>query len=289
MQGFHESKRMAIEIAPEEAAVSICLPLAPDLRFPGALLSLDNVTFSYNQKEAPVLRDIDLSIHMGSRIRVVGLNGSGKSTLVKLITGVTEPTKGSIIRHLCLRLGYYSQSAIEDLRAAGKSDPSKTALSTLKAQAGDEMDESDMRGLLSSFHLVGNLASHVPIAKLSGGQLVRLALACIVWKHPHLLVLDEVTTNLDFYTVQALSRALRAFNGALFIVSHDRFFIKSVIELDSELLGLDEDNLTNEDEEETDLKQTLYLMKKGKLNLLEHGIQDFEQSLESRVAKLLLS
>jgi len=110
-----------------------------------------------------------------------------------------------------------------------------------------------------------------------------------VWKHPHLLVLDEVTTNLDFYTVQALSRALRAFNGALFIVSHDRFFIKSVIELDSELLGLDEDNLTNEDEEETDLKQTLYLMKKGKLNLLEHGIQDFEQSLESRVAKLLLS
>ncbi|KAH9987849.1 putative ABC transporter [Xylariaceae sp. FL0662B] len=289
MPGYHESRRATIEIPPEEAAVRIFIPLAPDLRFPGALVSLDHVTFSYNPKQAPALRDVSLSIHMGSRVGIVGLNGSGKSTLVKLVTGVTEPTKGTVTRHPRLRLGYYSQSAVEDLRADGMSDLSKTALSTLAAVAGDVMDEDDMRGLLSSFHLIGNIASHVPVAKLSGGQLVRLALACIVSKHPHLLVLDEVTTHLDFYTVQALSRALGEFNGALLIVSHDRFFIKSVIEKKSELLGPDADDPPDEEEEPAELKRTLYLMKKGKLSVLEHGIQDFEQSLQSRVDKLLSS
>lgn len=170
--GFHSSKRAAIEIPPEESAVSITIPLAPDLRFPGALVSLDHVWFSYNPKGASILQDISLSIHMGSRIGIVGLNGSGKSTLVKLVTEVASPTKGTVTRHPRLKLGYYSQLAVEDLRAAGTADPSMTALSTLAAEAAGEMDEADMRGFLASFHLAGNTASHVPVAKLSGGQLV---------------------------------------------------------------------------------------------------------------------
>ncbi|KAK4147276.1 putative ABC ATPase [Dichotomopilus funicola] len=289
MAGFHSSKRAAIDIPPEEAAVSITIPVAPDLRFPGALVSLDHVWFSYGPKEASIIQDVSLSIHMGSRVGIVGLNGSGKSTLIKLVTEVTSPTRGTVARHPRLKLGYYSQLAVEELRAAGMADPSMTALSTLAAEAGDEMDEADMRGFLASFHLAGNTASHVPIAKLSGGQLVRLALARIVWNHPHLLVLDEVTTHLDFYTVQALSRSLRAFNGALLLVSHDRFFVKSVIEGDAELLGSDEEEEEEDEEEQTkaEMKRDLYLMKKGKLTRLANGVRDFEESLESRVDKLL--
>jgi len=109
---------------------------------------------------------------MGSRIGIVGLNGSGKSTLVKLVTEVASPTRGTVTRHPRLKLGYYSQLAVEELRAAGMADPSMTALSTLAAEAAGEMDEADMRGFLASFHLAGNTASHVPVAKLSGGQLV---------------------------------------------------------------------------------------------------------------------
>lgn len=176
--GYHQTKREAIEIPPEEAAVSLQLPLAPDLRFPGPLVSLDQATFHYNpKKDGPVLRDVNLSVYMGSRIGIVGLNGSGKSTLVKLITDVVKPTKGTVTRHPRLRLGYYSQLAVEELRATGKTNPTQTALSTLAAEAGDAMDEGDMRALLGSFHLAGSVASDVPIAKLSGGQLVWISIA----------------------------------------------------------------------------------------------------------------
>ena len=290
MVGYHESKRAAIEIPPEESAVSMSLPLAPDLRFPGALVSLDNVTFSYGggaKNNPPTLRDVGLTVHMGSRIGIVGLNGSGKSTVVKLLTDVIRPTRGTVSRHPRIRLGYYSQFMVEDLRASGTQDPSKTALSTLAAAAGDAMDEGDMRGLLASFHIAGQLASHVPLAKLSGGQLVRVALACIVWDHPHLLVLDEVTTHLDFYTVQALSRALREFNGAIVVASHDRFFVKSVIEASGSLPG--DDSEDSEDEELAELQRSLYVLKQGRLSFLKNGIQGFENGLQARVDKLLAS
>ena len=148
------------------------LPLAPDLRFPGPLVSFDKVTFRYTSKGEPVLNDIDLSIHMGSRVGIVGLNGCGKSTLIKLATDVLKPTKGTMTRHPRLKLGYYSQTAVEELRAIGQADLSKTALSILMAKVGDAMDEGEVRALLGSFQLAGRIASHTPVAKLSGGQLV---------------------------------------------------------------------------------------------------------------------
>jgi ATPase subunit of ABC transporter with duplicated ATPase domains len=118
---------------------------------------------------------------------------------------------------------------------------------------------------------------------------VRLALACIVWNHPHLLVLDEITTHLDFYTVTALSKALRAFNGALLLVTHDRFLLKCVIDGNTELLGMDdEEEFESEDETQVQPQRSLYRLQKGGLVLLDRGIQDFEEDLEKRVAKLAL-
>ena len=107
-----------------------------------------------------------------------------------------------------------------------------------------------------------------------------------MWDHPHLLVLDEITTHLDFYTVVALGKALKAFNGALLLVSHDRFLMKSVIEGDIDLLGLDEEEPESVEEAEVELQRSLYLLKNGDLKRLEHGVQEFEGSLEKRLAKL---
>lgn len=135
-------------------------------------MSFDNVTFAFAPKQAPLLRDINLSIYMGSRVGIVGLNGCGKSTLIKLATDVLKPTKGTLTRHSRLKIGYYSQLAVEELRAAGSADSSKTALSTLVGEVGDAMNEAEVRALLGSFHLTGRVASHTPVAKLSGGQLV---------------------------------------------------------------------------------------------------------------------
>jgi ATPase subunit of ABC transporter with duplicated ATPase domains len=145
------------------------------------LKSIDNVSFRYPRdpktKATPpmVLQDVTLSIHMGDRIGVLGLNGSGKSTLVKLLVGETKPSSGTLTSHPRLKLGYYSQHAVEKLQELGVSDPDLTALALLlKETTPAEVDEGQVRALLATLGLPGRLASDVPIRKLSGGQLVRL-------------------------------------------------------------------------------------------------------------------
>ena len=155
------------------------LPTAPDLRFPGPLVSLENITYKYSPKGNLILQRVDLNIYMGDRIGVVGLNGSGKSTLIKIITDTTKPVGGNVTRHPRIRQGYYSQHAVEDLQAVGRSDFSRTALNLLAADASGEMNEQEMRALLGSFGLQGQTASDVPVAKLSGGQLVMASFSTI--------------------------------------------------------------------------------------------------------------
>lgn len=290
--GYHLTARAEIEVPQDEKGVSILLPPAPDLRFPGPLVSLEKVTFKYptlKKATAPspvVLQDVDLTIHMGDRVGVVGLNGCGKSTLIKLLTDTTKPTKGIVTRHPRLRMGYYSQHAVEDLQNLGHSEPELTALALLTRDVESELDEGEVRGLLGSLGLPGRTASDVPLTKLSGGQLVRLALARLLWKSPQLLVLDEITTHLDFHTVTALTDALGSWNGAILVVSHDRYMIRRVVEGDKD--DEDSDNDDN-DEAEEQRRRTVFLLKGGLLKVLDRGVSGFEQSLEKRVEKLSLS
>ena len=119
---------------------------------------------------------------------------------------------------------------------------------------------------------------------------MRLALARTVWNRPQLLILDEITTHLDFHTVTALATALSTFNGAILLISHDRFFVRTVIEgkrdlehkFDEDFEGLDE-----EDSEETGARRRLvYVIKAGKLNEQQNGVEQFEQNLVKRVQKM---
>jgi ATPase subunit of ABC transporter with duplicated ATPase domains len=174
------------------------------------------------------------------------------------------------------------------LQEKGRADPSLTALALLTKDVEGELNEGEIRGLLGSLGLPGRTASDVPIAKLSGGQLVRLALAMILWKLPQLLVLDEIATHLDFYTVTALSNALSDWNGAIILVSHDRFMIRRVVEGEKPESGEDEDGGGGEDEGEEDetKRREVYLLKGAKLKALPGGVGEFEQSLEKKVQKL---
>ena len=146
--------------------------MAPDLRFPGSLISLENISYKYTPQSNFVLQGVSLNVFMSDRVGIVGPNGCGKSTLIKIVTDTAKPVKGNITRHSRLRLGYYSQHAVEELQAIGSTDLSRTALNILAADAAGEMSEQDMRALLGSFGLQGQTASDVPVAKLSGGQLV---------------------------------------------------------------------------------------------------------------------
>lgn len=295
LAGFHLTSRAEIDVPQDEKGVSILLPNAPDLRFPGPLVSLEKVTFKYptlkkSQQPLPiVLQDIDLTIHMGDRIGVVGLNGCGKSTLIKLLTDTMKPTKGSVTRHPRLRMGYYSQHAVEDLQSLGRANPDLTALSLMTTDVNSELDQGELRGLLGSLGLPGRTASDVPLSKLSGGQLVRLALARILWKCPQLMVLDEITTHLDFHTVTALADALSSWNGAILVVSHDRYLVRRVVEGERDEDGSDEEDEGPPDEEEETRRRTVFLLKAGTTKVLERGVEQFVESLEKRVEKLLNS
>jgi ATPase subunit of ABC transporter with duplicated ATPase domains len=293
LPGYHYTSRDEIEVPPDERGVTIILPEPPELRFPGALISLENVAFRYPSKtrskivQPAVLQDITLSVHAGDRIGILGLNGAGKSTLVKLLVGESRPSSGTMTTHPRLKLGYYSQHAVIALQTIGRSDPTLTALSLLTKEVDGNLDEGDVRGLLGSLGLPGRIASDIPIQKLSGGQVVRCELARILWKKPHCLILDEVTTHLDYETVTAMREALRDWEGAVVLVSHDRWFMRGAIEgmVDEE----DSEEGSVDEGDEVLRRRDVYRIKAGKLTKLENGVTDFEKLMEKRVKKLLLA
>ena len=287
--GFQNTMRAEIEVPADEKGVAMVFPRAQELPFPGSLVSLEKATFRYIDKAkvkipaAAILQGVDLVIHMGDRVGIVGLNGSGKTTLINLLTGVVKPTQGIASRHPRLQLGYYSQLAVEDLQEAGNADRTLTALSLLLEDVKEAFSEPEVRALLGSLGLQSRIASDVPISNLSGGQLVRLALARIIWKCPHLLVLDEISTHLDFYTVSALIEALEDFEGAVVVVSHDRFLVRCAVQGEPQT---DVDQGDSEVQDADERRRVVYSVKGAKLNELAGGVRDFEAGLERRIDKL---
>ncbi|KAF1995343.1 ABC transporter ATP-binding protein uup-1 [Amniculicola lignicola CBS 123094] len=302
LAGYHTSNRAEFDIPDFDPPVKMTFPRQPpDLRFPGALVSLEKVSFAYpGRKRVPVLVDIDLTIHPGARIGLAGLNGSGKTTLVSLIMGSSEdavgglvPTKGTISRHARAKFGRFSQQSVEELTAIASQNPKLTAMSHLMEVTGDEMEEKDARQILGSLRLQGQTVSDVPLALLSGGQKVRLALAKLLWPPPQLLVLDEVTTHLDGDTILGLVNALREYDGALLVVTHDRFFMRTVVEGESPYklapgLQVDEEPEEEEsDEDETGAPAgTVYRMVKGQTKKLDGGMEQYEEIAGRAAAKL---
>lgn len=235
LAGYHLSNRAEIEVPDFDPPALLSFPRQPpDLRFPGALVNLEKVSFAYpGSKKVPILTDIDLTIHPGARIGLAGLNGSGKTTLVSLIMGGGDtegltPTSGTITRHARARIGRFSQQSVEEISATASSNPQLTALRHIMDVGGSEMLEKDARGLLGGLGLHGQTVSDVPLILLSGGQKVRVALAKLLWPPPQLLILDEVTTHLDSDTTLSLVIALKEYDGALLVVTHDRFFMRQV-------------------------------------------------------------
>ena len=106
-------------------------------------------------------------------------------------------------------------------------------------------------------------------------QQVRLAFAQIVWDHPHILVLDEISTHLDFDTIEALKDALVDFDGAVILVSHDRYLLKSLVEEEYS----DEEDEVHEFTTKLPRHSAMYLLQKRKLELLENGISGIEEKL----------
>ena len=177
-----------------------------------------------------------------------------------------------------------------------------TALTALShVMAVTEMSEQDVRGLLGGLGLQGPVVSERSLAALSGGQMVRVAFALVVWRAPHVLVLDEVTTHVDSPTILALAIALRAYEGAIVVVSHDRWFVRVLVEgerlsrvrrvavQDDPGAVEDDDEVSDDDEDDTLRKpgRVFQMTRKGVLKRLEGGMDEYEE-IATRLADKLV-
>ncbi|KZV85529.1 P-loop containing nucleoside triphosphate hydrolase protein [Exidia glandulosa HHB12029] len=292
--GYALTNRAAIEIEDLERDVTLPFPDPEPLRFPGVLISATDVAFRYTPRGPLILQEVDLKVHPGARVALVGRNGEGKSTLVKLLTGGLKPNAGKVEHHSRLRFGFYDQHSVETLSApeCAKRPAVEYFIETLKKERNLDVDEPRARAFLGSFGLGKKATS--PISILSGGQKVRLALALVVFPAPDCLILDEVSTHLDLYTVAALVRALRGFTGAVVLVTHDRHLVRTVIEgkpllPPSEVAPDEDDSEESEDSEEENATKEpgrVYMVAKGKVKLI-NSVDDYVALVERRVRKML--
>jgi ATPase subunit of ABC transporter with duplicated ATPase domains len=159
-----------------------------------------------------VFTGVDLAIDKGSRVVVLGLNGAGKTTLLRLLSGVEDSDTGKVIPGHGLKLGYYAQEHDQLDRFA-------TVFENLRAVA-PEMTDTQVRTVLGSFLFSGEDAEK-PAYVLSGGEKTRLALATLVVSRANVLLLDEPTNNLDPASREEILGALRTYEGAIVMVTHD--------------------------------------------------------------------
>ena len=212
-------ERMPVLEAPEsEYSVHFRFPEVEKLSPP--IIQMTNVSFAYNSGGVPLLKDIDLSVQLTSRIGIVGPNGAGKTTMLKLLLSQLDPSGGLISQHARLRIGFFAQHHVDALDL--NLSPVQF-LASLKPNLGDEV----YRSKLAAFGITG-LTALQKIGLLSGGQKSRVAFACLGLNNPHILVLDEPSNHLDIEAMDALATALREFQGGVVMVSHDVTMIKKV-------------------------------------------------------------
>jgi ATPase subunit of ABC transporter with duplicated ATPase domains len=180
-------------------------------------LTASGLSKSYGSLE--VFTDVDLAIDRGSKVVVLGLNGAGKTTLLRLLGGAEEPDTGQVEPGHGLRLGYYAQEH-ETL------DTSRTVLENMRSAAPD-LGDTDVRKVLGSFLFSGDDVDK-PAGVLSGGEKTRLALATLVVSAANVLLLDEPTNNLDPASREEVLGALRGYEGAVVLVTHDEGAVEAL-------------------------------------------------------------
>lgn len=199
----------------------------------GSTKAIEAINLSMGFGDNLTFLDLNFTLRHGERVALVGPNGAGKSVLFRLIMGEMQPLEGEIRIGPSTRIGYYSQQH-ETLAAWWHRTPVEL-LRDLKPMSDDQAVAFLIKFLFSYEQV------RQPIGTMSGGERSRLQLACLMLQGPNLLLLDEPTNNLDIASVEVLEHQLDDFNGAILVISHDRYFLDEVVD---HVLELDNGTLT---------------------------------------------
>jgi ATP-binding cassette subfamily F protein 3 len=208
------SKMQPIVALIDDPSLSFDFPNPAQLKPP--LITLDLAAVGY--ADTPVLRRLNLRIEPDDRIALLGRNGNGKTTLARLLAAQLAPMEGAIKAPAKMQVGYFTQYQVEELASDA------TPLEHM-TRAMDGKSPAAVRAQLGRFGFAGHKAT-TQVAKLSGGERARLALALITREAPHLLILDEPTNHLDVDAREALVQALNDYEGAVILISHDRHMVE---------------------------------------------------------------
>jgi ATP-binding cassette subfamily F protein 3 len=237
--------------APEDDLTQISFSFPKAAPSGKMVLTLEGVTKTYtlpDHSTKTVLDKIDLEILRGERISLVGSNGAGKSTLCKIIANEIEFDGKRLVGHN-VRLALFGQHQTEML------NQQHTILEEMMSVAPDSEARMKVRDILGCFLFSGD-AVNKKIGVLSGGEKSRVALAKMLLTASNFLILDEPTNHLDMRSKEMLIEALDNYDGTLIVVSHDRYFLDSLVE-------------------------KVILVQNGKLRLFHNGYADFIRRIEA--------
>ncbi|MFR7644635.1 ABC-F family ATP-binding cassette domain-containing protein [Eubacterium sp.] len=190
------------------------------------ILSLENITHSYTERK--LFDNTSFYLHEGEKVGVIGINGTGKSTLLKIMAGLEVPDEGEVIKASNMMIHYLPQNP--------RFNDEDTVLESVQNMIHHHANENELVKAKSMMTRLGITDFEQKTGELSGGQRKRLALVSVLITPCDILILDEPTNHLDSEMAQWLENQLKAFKGALVMVTHDRYFLDSVtnriIELD---------------------------------------------------------
>ena len=202
----------------DKSALSVKFPPAP--RSGDIVYKAEHLTLGYDSKI--VFSGAEIEIRRGEKVALVGRNGEGKTTLMRAITGSLRPMEGTSRLGYNVSIGYYEQNQEDVL------DKQDTVFGTLDRIAVGDI-RLKLRDILAAFLFKGEDIDK-KVAVLSGGERARLAMAKLMLRPYNLLCLDEPTNHMDILSKDILKQALKAYDGTLVVVSHDRDFLDGLVD-----------------------------------------------------------
>lgn len=207
-----------LSVLKQESNVKLSFPQAEDISPP--MITMENASAGYGEKV--VIRHLNYRIDPEDRIALLGRNGNGKTTFANILAGSLKPLSGDVIHHPKLKVGYFHQHQIDSL------DGEATAFEQLSRFMVGAKPEA-VRAQLGRFGITKDMAT-TKVKSLSGGEKARLNFAMISSLKPNILILDEPTNHLDMASRESLIMAINDFNGAVILITHDRYILEHTVD-----------------------------------------------------------